>query len=331
VKMMKLLTLAFVASCALASHQVDDVTFLFKAWSLQFNQMFSAEEYAKRMDIFATNHARITAHNALNASYSMAHNAFSALTWDEFHAQYVGFGGVPLKDYNRAINDFANVDQASLPNDVDWTTKGAVTGVKDQGQCGSCWAFSTTGALEGAYFLKNGKLVSFSEQQLVDCDHNGDEGCNGGLMDNAFGWIKQNGGICTEADYPYKAQTMTCQKNCTNVQGSAPASWTDLAHTEAAMQAAVTQQPVAIAIEADQSGFQFYSQGVFSGTCGTNLDHGVLNVGYGTDSASGMQYWKVKNSWGGSWGDHGYIKLQKGKSQSGGQCGLLLAASYPNL
>jgi cathepsin L len=308
-----------------------DVEFLFEAWRIQYGVKYaSAFEFSKRLDVFAANHANILEHNMKNETYTMAHNAFSDLTWEEFHAQYVGFGGVPLRHYNHEVNAFADVDVATLPDSVDWTTKGAVTPVKDQGQCGSCWAFSTTGALEGAYFLAKGQLVSFSEQMLVDCDHNGDEGCNGGLMDNAFAWIEQNGGLCKEQDYPYHAVTSTCKKNCTVVPGSAPSKFTDVGHTEAAMAAAVAQQPVAVAIEADQSGFQFYSQGVFSGTCGTNLDHGVLNVGYGVDSASGMKFWKVKNSWGASWGDHGYIKLQKGKAQSGGQCGILLAASYPS-
>jgi cathepsin L len=327
---MRVVILSILLVSAFASHQEHDVKFLFNAWCKQFGKTYGEAEMAKRYDIFASNHARIAAHNALNATYTMSHNAFSDMTWEEFHAQYVGFGGVPIRSWNRKINNFAHVDKASLPDEVDWTTKGAVTPVKDQGQCGSCWAFSTTGGLEGAYFLKNGNLVSFSEQMLVDCDDNGDEGCNGGLMDNAFAWIEKFGGLCTEDDYPYTASTDSCaSSNCTVVPGSAPAAFTDVDHTEDAMQAAVAQQPVSIAIEADQSGFQFYSQGVFTGDCGTNLDHGVLNVGYGTDSASGLQFWKVKNSWGASWGDNGFIKLQKGKQQDGGQCGLLLAASYP--
>mmetsp|Transcript_34562 Transcript_34562/g.43662 ORF Transcript_34562/g.43662 Transcript_34562/m.43662 type:complete len:168 (-) Transcript_34562:453-956(-) len=165
---------------------------------------------------------------------------------------------------------------------------------------------------------------------LVDCD-NEDMGCNGGLMDNAFDWIQQNGGLCSEDSYPYVAHGQNCRSwSCTPVEGSNPVGWVDVEQTQEALMEAVAQQPVAIAIEADQLAFQFYSSGVFSGNCGTNLDHGVLLVGYGT-SDDGEDFWKVKNSWGDSWGDEGYIYLQRGKDQEGGQCGLLLSASYPEL
>lgn len=147
-------------------------------------------------------------------------------------------------------------------------------------------------------------------------------------MDNAFSWIQSNGGICTEDDYAYTGVDGTCSSSCSVVSGTSP-SFTDVAQSESALAAAVTQQPVSVAIEADQTAFQFYSSGVLTGSCGTNLDHGVLAVGYGTDS--GTDYWKVKNSWGASWGMDGYINIEKGNSQSGGQCGILMSASYPTL
>jgi C1A family cysteine protease len=162
---------------------------------------------------------------------------------------------------------------------------------------------------------------------LVDCD-TVDSGCNGGLMDNAFSWISSNGGICSESDYAYTGTDGTCQSTCSTVSGTVP-THTDVATTEAALAAAITQQPVSVAIEADQTAFQFYSSGVLTGTCGTSLDHGVLAVGYGTDGTT--EYWKVKNSWGTTWGMDGYINIEKGNTQSGGECGILMMASYPSL
>merc|ERR1719267_540910 len=310
---------------------VAEIEFLFEQWRIQHGHVHTfntPEKYAKGLSTFAANLERIMDHNAGDHSYTMGMNEFGHLTWEEFRARFNL--GTPMPENAFPAGDKLHTGEGMVaPSSVDWTTKGAVTPVKNQGQCGSCWAFSTTGSLEGEFFLKNGNLQSFSEQQLVSCDDNGDQGCNGGLMDNAFGWIKENGGLCSESSYPYTAQTGTCKSGCTNVPNSAPSTHTDVAKNEQALMTAVAQQPASIAIEADQSGFQFYSGGVFTGNCGTNLDHGVLAVGYGTES--GSDYWKVKNSWGATWGDQGYIMLQRGKSQNGGQCGILLSASYPTL
>jgi len=230
---------------------------------------------------------------------------------------------------------------SALPASVDWTSSGgAVSNVKDQGQCGSCWFFSTTGALEGAHFKKLGKAVSLSEQHLVDCDtpRNGgsDLGCNGGLMDSAFTWVKKNGGIATEVDYPYFSGTTKSNGACQDakvakVTAATPISYTDVqTNSDTALMSAIAQQPVSVAIEADQTAFQLYKSGVFTAACGTNLDHGVLAVGYGT--LNGADYYKVKNSWGTTWGDNGYILLARGVSQKQGQCGILAGPpSYPNL
>jgi C1A family cysteine protease len=212
--------------------------------------------------------------------------------------------------------------------------------VKDQGQCGSCWSFSTTGALEGVHQIMYGNLASFSEQQLVDCDYykNGgkDHGCNGGLMDNAFTWITKNGGLCLEQDYPYVSGTTkekgTCKTTCKNVEKSQLGGFADIPpSSDAEMIKVLSKQPVSVAIEADQREFQLYKSGVFTGTCGTKLDHGVLAVGYG--SLDGVDFYKVKNSWSTSWGLNGYILLGRGASYNNGdgQCGILLQASYPIL
>jgi C1A family cysteine protease len=208
---------------------------------------------------------------------------------------------------------------------IDWRSKGAVTPVKNQGQCGSCWSFSTTGSLEGALFLKTGKITPLSEQNIMDCD-SVDQSCNGGLMDNAFEWIEKNGGVCSEADYPYEGADGSCKTSCTKVPGTTIKSYVDVAKTEDALMAAVAQQPTSIAVNANMF-WQLYSGGVLSALCGAKLDHGVLAVGYGTD---GKDYWKVKNSWGSSWGESGYIRVQRGKGGSG-ECGILTSASYPVL
>jgi len=204
-----------------------------------------------------------------------------------------------------------------------------VTPVKNQGQCGSCWSFSTTGSTEGVNAINGKGLISLSEQQLVDCSGAyGNQGCNGGLMDNAFQYIIANGGICTEAAYPYTAQDGTCKNTCKKTVMIA--GFKDVTHnSDVALATAVAQQPVSVAIEADQSSFQFYSGGVLTAACGTALDHGVLAVGYGTDT--GVEYWKVKNSWGASWGEAGYIRLARGDQYNGGagQCGIYSDPSYP--
>jgi len=253
----------------------------------------------------------------------MGVNAFADMTWEEFHATKLGYNAID-NSVLREKNAVALEADEEIAASVDWRTKGIVTPVKDQGQCGSCWAFSTTGSVEAAYAQTKGTLVSLSEQQLVDCSTaQGNMGCNGGLMDYGFQYIITNKGITSEASYPYKATgPNTCQKGKT--VAATIKSFKDVpAGDEKTLLTAVTKQPVSVAIEADQESFQFYSGGVLTAACGQNLDHGVLAVGYGTDA--GTDYWIIKNSWGASWGESGYIRLERGINQ----CGLANAASYP--
>lgn len=316
----------------------------FENWAAQFRIKFRDDAHMVQMyKNWAENDKHIEHVNFQNLTYALGHNQFSGMSSEEF-SQYLG--------YSNNLGEIANLrgtitietvgagDLSTLPKSIDWVELGAVTPVKDQGQCGSCWSFSTTGALEGAYYLANGELISFSEQQLVDCDNwkNGgrDHGCNGGLMDNAFNWIGKNAGLCTESGYPYVSGTTKtagdCTTTCSKVSGSSIASFVDVEpSSDDAMMTAVAKQPVSVAIEADQKDFQFYKSGVFTSACGTNLDHGVLVVGYGT--MDGQDYYKVKNSWASTWGADGYIYLGRGSSYNNGagQCGVLLEASYPVL
>jgi len=286
--------------------------------------------------IFASNLDGIEKHNAdKTQTYQLGQNQFSHMTHDEFmDAVHVGGTRVPnLRREPTATVHTGPGDRSSLPDSVDWSAQGAVTPVKDQGNCGSCWSFSATGALEGAYQIKYGSLTAFSEQQLVSCDvDGGDAGCSGGWMDDAFSYVTKNGGLTTEDGYPYTSgttgKTGTCvSSGYVNNANVAPKSFTDVkAGDVTALMSAVAQQPVAIAIQANQVAFQSYKSGVLTGKCGQRLDHGVLAVGYGT--LDGIDYWKVKNSWGPKWGQDGYILIERSDADL---CGVLDAASYPNL
>ena len=302
----------------------------FSDWSLTYGRTyFGATERDYRQSVYETNLATIIRHNAHNHTWWLNVNAFTDMTRTEFATRYVN-GGYRNTSRERRVNwQLALQPRKALPTSVDWRTAGAVTPVKDQGQCGSCWAFSTIGATESAWFLSNKTLVSLSEQQLVDCSSaEGNQGCNGGLMDYGFQYIIDNKGVTTEAAYPYTAQDGTCVAKGKPVAARLSGFKDVPTNSEAALMTAVSQQPVSVAVEADQAVFQMYGGGVMTKACGTNLDHGVLLVGYGT--TGGVDYWLVKNSWGAAWGDKGYIMLGRGaKYGNPGQCGIQMDPSYP--
>jgi C1A family cysteine protease len=222
----------------------------------------------------------------------------------------------------------------AVPESVDWRAEGAVTPVKNQGSCGSCWSFSATGSIEGINKIKTGTLISLSEQQLVDCSFltYGNMGCNGGLMDNAFKYNEAYP-LETESTYPYTASRGTCQYSATKAEVKT-ASYHDVtANSPTDLQAAVAQQPVSVAIEADKLVFQSYKSGIIdSTTCGTSLDHGVLVVGYGHDDTLKQDYWLLKNSWGVTWGEQGFFRILRDMTVEGpGICGLQSQPSYPTM
>ncbi|KAI6703624.1 hypothetical protein NL676_012760 [Syzygium grande] len=291
-----------------------------------------AAEKAKRYEIFKENVKRINAfNNGKDVGYKLAGNKFTDLTNEEFRASYTGYNRRPTSVLpSMAAKPFKYTNFTAIPATLDWRTKKAVTSVKDQGACGSCWAFSAVAAMEGITMLKKGKLVSLSVQELVDCDVNGkDSGCEGGYMDSAFKFIISKGGLTTEVNYPYRGNERTCDKAKTGNHTASITGYQDVpANSEKALLQAVANQPVSVAVEGGGFDFQFYSSGVFTGSCGTDIDHAVTAVGYGKTS-SGTKYWLLKNSWGTGWGESGYMRIQRDVSSRTGLCGLAMDASYP--
>lgn len=286
------------------------------------------EEDIRRAGIWAHNDIFIRMHNANPLhSFVLGHNQFSDLTHDEFRAHYLSTLLVVAEPRKADMHVASDV---ALPESMDWRNKGAVSGVKNQGQCGSCWAFSATGSLESQHFLKTGNMTLLSEQNLVDCSGpQGNKGCAGGWMNSAFTYIQANKGIDTEASYPYTAMDGSCKfspdhvgATCTGFKNIASKNETDL------LNAVATVGPVSVAIDASHGSFQFYKSGVYDPFfCSqTRLDHGVLAVGYGNEN--GKNYWLVKNSWGAQWGNAGYIMMVRNKNN---HCGIATAASYPTV
>jgi len=299
----------------------------FEAFKAKYGKVYNGNEDEHRAT-YESNMALNARMNAANMGFTVGENQFSDLTQEQYRVA-AGLGykapenlkvGLPM------LREHVHNGE-ELAASVDWTTQGAVTAVKDQGQCGSCWAFSTTGSVEGAWQIASGNLVSASEQQLVDCETTYSAGCQGGSM--AGGILYESGtAVASESSYPYHATDGTCKSSYTAaIPSGGITGYAQVGNRRGAsvsdMQSAIQQQPVSIAIEADQYAFQAYSGGILSSGCGTRLDHGVLAVGYGTDG--GVNYWKVKNSWGKSWGDAGYIRI----SSDSNVCGVLNQPVYP--
>ncbi|CAA2935291.1 vignain-like [Olea europaea var. sylvestris] len=303
----------------------------YERWRSYHTISTNLDEKHKRFNVFKANAHYVHNFNKQDKPYKLKLNKFADMTSHEFRSIYAGS---KIKHHRmlrgtRGNGMFMYSNEESVPHSVDWRKKGAVTDIKDQGQCGSCWAFSTVVAVEGINQIRTNNLVSLSEQELVDCDNTENQGCNGGLMDLAFDFIKKKGGVTTEKNYPYTAEDGTCDSKKENSPAVTIDGHEDVpANDEDALLKAVANQPVSVAIDAGGSDFQFYSEGVFDGYCGTELDHGVAIVGYGT-TLDGTKYWIVKNSWGAEWGEKGYIRMQRGVKAKEGLCGIAMEPSYP--
>ncbi|XP_022857536.1 cysteine protease XCP2-like [Olea europaea var. sylvestris] len=308
---------------------IDSLIDLFESWIEKHDKNYkSIEEKLHRFEIFKDNLKHIDERNKNIHNYWLGLNEFADLSHEEFKNMYLGLKADSLPQRNESPEQFKYRDFVDLPKSVDWRKKGAVTGVKNQGSCGSCWAFSTVAAIEGINQIVTGNLTELSEQELIDCDTKYNNGCNGGLMDYAFAFVVSNGGLHKEEDYPYLMEEGTCEKHRDESEAVTISGYHDVPRNdEQSLLKALTNQPVSLAIEASGRDFQFYKGGVFDGHCGTQLDHGVAAVGYG--STNSMDYIIVKNSWGPKWGEKGYIRMKRNTGKSEGLCGINKMASFP--
>jgi len=316
-----LLLLALFSVACFAAMTEQQLQQAFTNYMQQYSKSYSVDEFQYRYQVFKQNARYI---DSFNGTFRVSMNYFGDLTLAEYSKMYLGFLGNKAK-----INTLpVGILKPSIPASWDWRTKGAVTGIKNQGQCGSCWSFSATGSSEGAWFLGGNTLQSLSEQQLVDCSGSyGNEGCNGGLMDDAFQYEIAIGGLESESEYPYTAEDGTCQFVKSEIVASITAYHDVPSGSEPDLTSDIgTIAPISVAIDASHSSFQFYSSGVYyEPECSsTQLDHGVLGVGYGTEGSSA--YYIVKNSWGTDWGMNGYIWMSRNRNNN---CGIATMASYP--
>jgi C1A family cysteine protease len=306
---MKLLVcLALFATSALALSEIEAQNEFVSFLGTFAKKYDTTAEFFKRFNIFKDNLEYINQRNSQNLTYTLGLNEFSDLSHAEFVATYVG-------KLNNDAPDIAPISEevvVGTPNaGIDWRNQGAVNAVRNQGGCGSCWAFAAVAALEGATKVSKGSLPTLSEQHLVDCSTSaGNHGCGGGLPSNALNWASRNGGVCTGSSYPYKGADGRCNTQCT--KGATTGGAQGVSSSDAGMTGAINGRPVAVAIVASGRDFQNYRSGVFAGPCPGNLDHAVTAVGWND------QAYIVRNSWGSSWGQGGYIQMKRGNT-----CGIL--------
>ncbi|XWS18507.1 hypothetical protein CRYUN_Cryun32bG0049900 [Craigia yunnanensis] len=313
----------------------ERVVEIFQQWKEKHGKVYQhSEEAGKRFENFKRNLKYILERNAKRKSAKGDHrvglNKFADMSNEEFRKAYLSKVKKPInKGSTLSRNIGRKVQSCDAPSSLDWRNYGIVTGIKDQGSCGSCWAFSSTGAIEGINALVTGDLVTLSEQELVDCDST-NYGCDGGYMDYAFEWVINNGGIDTETDYPYTGVDGTCNVTKEETKVVSIDGYQDVEESDSALLCAVVQQPLSVGIDASSIDFQLYTGGIYDGSCSDNpndIDHAVLIVGYGSEDSE--DYWIVKNSWGTSWGMDGYFYLKRDTDLPYGVCAVNAMASYP--
>ena len=317
---MKALLFAMTISLIFCSIEDEIIFKKFEKFVHKYDKQYnSMEEFMERFKIFKSHILSLKEKNEIPSHHKIGITKFADLTDEEFRKQYCGF------KMNKS--NFVNLKKVELkknlevPESFDWITDKNVLGTpKNQYSCGSCWAFSIVGHLEALYYMKYGEHKTFSEQQLVDCDTN-DQQCNGGEFATAFDWIISNGGLESDTDYPYIARSQTCsQDKSKNIVKVASYELLETTDEEVIKQYLYETGPLAIGINAYP--LNWYASGVIDwgkNDCSpTNIDHAVILVGYGHDDEEGLDYWRIRNSWGANWGEKGYFRVSRGK----GTCGV---------
>lgn len=330
-KVLSLILLAILNINLVLGYNKTNLSQKFLKWKKTHNKQYDSKtQEIERFEIFVDNYIQIQIHNSEFEKGLHTHqvglNHFADLTIKEF-SNFVKTEPNQSKQNLPKIANLRSITFDETPDSIDWRNKNVVTNVKDQGQCGSCWAFSTIESVESAYAIANDDLLVLSEQELVDCSTKyGNNGCNGGLMDYGFKYIKDNG-ISLESDYPYHATDGTCNQSV-NKTAVKVTGFVDVPATEDDLKIAVSKQPVSVGIAASSFAFQFYKTGVYSTSCDdSQVDHGVQIVGYGSED--GKDYWILRNSWNTVWGDQGYMKLARNTKTKNGCIQVASSASYP--
>ena len=314
---------------------IDEVSF--STWINNAKRQYrSPDEQQYRKEIFTRNLAKIKEINNRQKDFELALNDFSDLTEDEFRAKYQGLKLPSQREIvpepAEEINKKAEGPSHAQTGSIDWRARGTITPIKDQRQCGSCWAFAATSTIESAWKVSKGVLPVLSEQQMVDCAGSyGNYGCDGGWMGNAYRYVRDIGGQMSSSAYPYVASAQACRFSAAQVVSKVIA-WYDIAKNDClGLLRRLSTSPVAVGLDANT--MMFYKSGVFSDTsCNPNaINHGVVVVGYGTDSLTKKNFWIVRNSWGTTWGEQGYIRMDRDAQTATGICGICTASTYPTV
>lgn len=311
----------------------NEVMSLFEEWLIKHKKVYNAlGEKAKRFEIFKNNLMFIDDHNSRypNKTYTLGLNVFADLTDNEYQSKYLA-SRINKKRMSLASRNSDGVEYVhkvgseSLPDSVDWRSKGIVLPIENQGECGSCWAFSAICSVEGIYAQRTGKLISLSKQELVDCSPNS-EGCDGGDYEDAFEYITFYG-ISSEQSYPYEAEDGDCQLEDKTKVVQIDGYYEVTKNDEKVLQKSVSDQIISVSIKANSTEFKLYTSGIFNGKCGDELDHSINIIGYGSED--NVDYWLVRNSWGTEWGEDGYIRIIRNSKNREGHCGIAIEPFYP--